>query len=340
MKSTSNNRNPGFLRRSFRSLLSITVLSALVLSISYFIKYVSTLDTETALNYTAPLLGRLGIDKESVGEVAGKVSVRVSQDIEELNGAAPFVEANTDPVVVKQDSLLKIAVLADSHDDSVNLASALDLASKNNANLIFHLGDITNLGLIEDLEKAKELLEASTAPYFALPGDRDLWQSVGTQNFLEVFESDFHTVTFNGINLVLLNNSATYTPISQETLDAFASALLNADFVFLSQPLYHPLNSKSMGYDAEGEIVQELYDQAQSILTLVRASNVKAVISAEHHISSNYSDPVKPELRHITVGAVTSTVNNRPQRLLQSPRFSILNVFEDRSFKMEEIILP
>ena len=316
------------------------VLSALVLSISYFIKYVSTVDTESALNYAGSLLGKLGIDKARVGAVAGKVSVRVSQDLEELNVSAPSVEAETTPLVDTQENLLKVAVLADSHNDSTNLENALKLVSQNGADLIFHLGDITNLGLIEDLEKAKELLEASDVPYFALPGDRDLWQSVGAQNFLQVFESDSHTVTHNGINFVLLNNSATYTPLAQETIDAFTSSLKSADFVFLSQPLYHPLNSKSMGYDAEGAIVQEVYDQAQSILELVRGSNVKAVIAAEHHISSNYEDPVKPELRHITVGAITSTVNNRPQRLLQSPRFSILNVHKDKSFKIEEIILP
>ena len=71
----------------------------------------------------------------------------------------------------------------------------------------------------------------------------------------------------------------------------------------------------------------------------LRKSKVKAVIAGDHHGSSTSSDPEKSDLKHIVVGALTKTRAGDGVVNLQTPRFSLLEVYNDDSFEVEEIVL-
>lgn len=358
-KRKSKNSSPGFFRRLVRGTVSIIVLSALILGISLATKELSNFNV-SKLAFWA---GRFGVDEEQVGEVAGNFAKRVSDTdlglIEEFskdtsaqneavtqeniiasksNRSENDVDAESQVESSQGDIVLRIAVFADSHSDIANLTKAIKLAEENDVSAIFHLGDHTNLGVTSYLEEAKNTLDTASVPYYAIPGDRDLWQSVGPANFKNVFGENFHVVTLSGYKFLVLDNSANNSVIPSNLVNLFTAELNTADFVLLSQPLYHPTNNKVMGI-TDGEDVALVKQQATEILDIVRNSDVKAVIAAEHHISSENTDPVKNGLRHIVVGAVTSTINDRPQRILQSPRFSILNVDDNGNFNIEQIIL-
>jgi hypothetical protein len=140
-------------------------------------------------------------------------------------------------------------------------------------------------------------------------------------------------VTIGDIKFVMLNNSANYTVIDKDKISQFAEELADADFVLLSQPLFHPLASYGkpvMGL-VKGEIVPDVKEQAGDILTLIQDSNVRAVIAADHHSFSRYPDRVDAGLEHVVLGPVTDV---RAEQSKTSVTF--LSVFDDGSYEIEE----
>ena len=337
----NKNKEPGILFRGLRSFVTVVVLTAFILGISYFVKEVSTLDVDKVMKLAGPYLDKAGLDSEQVGEVAGDFVERMNEQRPKGDGSAGTVPAKESSPETKETGSDKksegknaviISLMADSHDNNVLLAKAVQKAKELESSYIFHLGDFTDLGLVETLKEAKEVLDASGIKYYAVPGDHDLWKSVGPEYFLEVFDKDYYSVSVNGIKFVLLDNSANYSTIPTEQMAWFKNELPNTDIVILSQPIYHPTNNRVMGV-VNGEEVKKVRDQANELLDLIRTSPVKAIIAADHHQSSKNTDPVKSELTHYVIGAVTNDRN------LQTPRFSALYLFENGSFELKEVVL-
>ncbi|MBI2620967.1 metallophosphoesterase family protein [candidate division WWE3 bacterium] len=305
-KKKSTKKISGFFR-IVRSAFSVVVLTAFILGISYFVREVTRL-TEPKL---ASIFGRAG-DVGDVGEVAGGSTAAESESEKKI--------------------LFRAAIFADVHSDVENLKAALDKSADESVSAIFLLGDETDLGLVDDLQKIKNVMDESGIRYYAIPGDRDLWKTVGTQNFSDVFGDNYHTLTVNDTKFVVLDNSANYSVIPVELFDWFVGEVGDADFVLLSQPLYHPSNDRIMGV-VDGEEVPDVRKQARELLEMIRKTDVRAVIAGDHHASSVSTDPKKSGLTHYAVGAITR------ERNLQTPRFSILIMYEDETFVLTDIII-
>ncbi len=237
---------------------------------------------------------------------------------------------------------LSVGLFADSEGDSANLKKAINRMEDLSVDIAFFLGDLTRWGSLEELKEGKAVLDSSDLEILVLPGDHDLAASVskgdllGRSKFLEVFGQNMYKYAKGDINFVLFDNSANFTPISPEDYEWFESGLATADFVILSQPLYHPTNKRVMGI-VDGDIVSTVRDQAQTMLDDIRNSRVKAIISADQHFFSSNQDPKKSSLRHIVIGALVS--NAEELRNPQSPRFAVLKVFSDGTYKVEEVVL-
>ncbi|OGC68669.1 hypothetical protein A2415_02360 [candidate division WWE3 bacterium RIFOXYC1_FULL_39_7] len=320
--------------------MAIVVLTVFVLSISFFVKGLSNADSEKLLGYLEPVFDKFNIDEDQLGEVAGKFVSRIgetkvldadrSQDSTDPD--APEGDKEEQISHNEDDKLLTIALLSDTHNDFDNLREALASVKETSASEVFFLGDFTELGLIEDLEEAKKVMDESKIDYLAIPGDHDLWKTVGPENFNTVFKKNNHSITLNGIKFVLLDNSANYTLISEETINWFKTEIADADFVLLSQPLYHPELQVVMGV-VNGEEEPAVKAQAVELLKLIRESDVQAIISGDQHRSDINSDPEKKELKHVVVGALTD------ERNLQTPRFSIMNVYLGDDFDIKDVVL-
>ena len=232
----------------------------------------------------------------------------------------------------RTDYVLRVALLADSHGNVDLLNKALVAVKSLEINTVFYLGDLTDLGVENALEEGKKVLDESKLTYYILPGDHDLWKSVGPENFKKVFGETHRQVTINGVNFVLLDNSANYTKIDVSQMAWFEKIGSAADFILLPQPIYHPYIDRVMGV-VNGEEVTDLHDQAQYILKLIRNWDTKAVIAADQHTSSQYPDPVRKTLKHIVVGAITDVRN------LQTPRFAVLTMYKDGAYDVEDITL-
>lgn len=353
--------------RIAKSIIAIIILTSLILGVSFFIKEAVYVDTSKLAQISDPLFKKLGVDSSKAGEVAGQFIQRISDT--DLNISNNVNSANKSSILddesVSKDSksandpnqenskdqgnilafgsstsadqnsnntLTKVAIMSDVEGDFDNLEQALNIAKENNVEAVFFIGDYTELGVLDDLESAKQIMDSSDMDYYSIPGDRDLWKTVGPDNFLKVFDENYYSVNVGGYKFVMLDNSANYTAVESTQLQNFFEDVEFADFVMLATPLYHPTNSRVMGYVSDEEIA-ELIDQSEQILDAVRESNVKAIFAAEHHFFTQNVDPQKNSLTHIVNGALASSRN------LQTPQFSILTVLENGSFDVEAVRL-
>lgn len=350
-------KKPSLIGRFFRLIFAVVVLSALVLGVTLGVKSIYSADINNIALRAKNLLAvvHINVDEEKVGEVAGKFVERVSQtNLGSGASTSRYVEdsANTDVSSSNKKVLFNVAILSDVHEDLVNLEKALNLAGDRGVGTLFLIGDITNFGDLPALEKVKNVLDKSGVRYFVIPGDHDLAQSVSTDNFTQVFGPDNRVVDIYGYKFLLFDNSYNYTPISADKISWLQNNIDTTDFVFLSQPLYttgltpffENIYMGSSSTDPETEDLktkQEIVrDQGQSILSLIRSqSNIKAVFAGEHHKSSKTVDAKRSSLEHYIVGAVSSTVNDYPQSIIQAPRFSLLTIYEDKTYQVEDIVL-
>jgi predicted phosphodiesterase len=352
-------KKPSFTKRIFRSSVSTVIIASFVLSVTYGVKYLSEKNPRMALYEYSRSVPR----DSKVGQVAGALTEKYEEYIDKnqtvkenndrsLSNNSTLDDGSSISDTTKSDATgttvpmsdnvtdnerFVVALFADSHLDIKNLEKAVGLAKVMGTNVILHLGDHTNLGLLPDLRTAKAELDASGITYYAIPGDRDLWETAGPENFLQVFGSNKHTFTLGSFKFVVLDNSKNFSKIPQEDMEWFKHEVVDASFVVLSQPIYHPSN-KVMG-NFEGEKIISVREQAEELLKAIRQSDVKAVIAGDHHLSSEALDPEKPTLVHYVIGAITSEINDKPQAILQSSRISILELSSNGTFKIHEELL-
>lgn len=325
-----------FFRRAFRSTFAIIVLTAFVLGISLFVKELSSLALNSSkfAHLSAPLLSQVGLTQEDAGQVAGEFVERFSQTglVKEDTPTIKNGEKSGKNGADRVPELFTVALLADSGEDTEHLLAALQKAKDLEVDFIIHLGDLTAWGDVKSLENIKNILDDSGMTWYVLPGDHDLAQSVGTQNFLKVFDTNYTTIEIKGVKILLLDNSANYTPLDETRFNWYSTNIIDTDFLMLSQPLYHPSNDRIMGI-VNGEIQDSVYDQAKIILDKVQESDTKAIFAADRHMSSKSADEKNSNLNHYVVGALAKS------RSYQTPRFSILTVFEDLTYDVSEIVL-
>ena len=345
--------------RFVRSIIAITILSSLILVITLVVKETESLTPEKIGKITTPLLARLRIkvSEEEVSKFAGNLAQRFSNT--NLSSGNPsgdgVIEGDSTSIFASNDNknkIFSIAILADVQQDFINLEKALNLIGQDNYSKIFILGDMTDYGDKEALSTVKESIDTFGFEYYAIPGDHDIAESLDTSNFNSVFGNNHYLIEVLGKRFLLLDNSANYTPIEPSLISWFEESIKGVDFVVLSQPLYveglnPPFNSIYMGSTQIPPTSEDLKDkqeavrdQGKSILELIRKEkSVKAIFAGDHHKSSEIIDPIRDTLTHYTVGAVSSTVREYPQSLIQTSRFSKLVVFEDGSYDVSDVIL-
>lgn len=342
------NHNFSVFERFFRATGAILILTTLVFGVAIFVKQVSVFDFDRVTAYSDPVLNKVGLSGEKLGEVAGKfvqrfywtkskVSTESTSNISEPAGEITEAE-ETAPI---KTTILRIAVISDVENDIEGLRKTLLSVEKSGVKYAFFLGDFTEWGDETSLKTVKGFIDANSTgiTYYAIPGDHDLAQSVsagdvsGLANYTKVFGEDYHKVVLSGITFVFLNNSANYSTIPDDEIKKFSEDVRDAKFVLLSQPLYSTLMPDRVMGRVNGEEVKLVHDQAGAILATLRDSDVAAVIAGDQHNSNSVQDPDRASLNHFVVGAVTSKIN------LQSPRYSVLSIFSDGSYELDDVEL-
>jgi len=355
----NNQKGTSFLLRFIRIVLSVVLLSALILGITLFIKQVSTLDSVKLSGIFNNLLSA----KETKAG-AGRIGTFINNLLERLKKNNIDLSYVSGSLLKSSDGgassgsndnkklLLKLCILADIHQDKANLSKTLEKVKSSGCKSTLVIGDLTNYGDVSSLSEIKNVLDLSGIEYYAIPGDHDLAQSVGIANFKKVFGINYHLLDFLDVKFLMIDNSANFTPIDLTQTAWIQNNIKNVNFILLSQPLYVegltlPFNSMFMGslrtppVSADLKEKQQIVnDQGKSLLALIRSTeNVKAIFAGEHHSSSKLVDPVRAGLTHYVIGAVTSTVDELPQSAIQASRFSVLTVYEDKTYSVEDILI-
>jgi len=136
-------------------------------------------------------------------------------------------------------------MVADSHNDNVDLQKAINQAKQLHSDLAFiiGLGDYTDVGTIDELKSAKNKFDLASLRYFLVPGDHDLWDArnrslPAISNFKEVFGPNFQSFTFNNFSFLLLDNSDDYKGLTVPRLWKKQSKIKLKESLFFCMSLY------------------------------------------------------------------------------------------------------
>jgi hypothetical protein len=336
----SRRKKSTVLKRLVRSFVAIIILTAFVLGVAYFVRGMYGFNADKFARVAEPVSGRLGLNAEEAGEVAGKFIHRVSQTgintqkVPESKAEEGVSKSNHESDSSDNDTPNRkvIALVADSGNDFDSLRKAMTKIQGLDVDYVVHLGDHTDWGDVESLSQSRAILDESGLFWHALPGDHDLAETMGVENFLNVFGVNYEMLSVPSANIMIFDNSANFTLMDEARFSWFLNQVDGADIVLLSQPIYHPTNERVMGI-FEGEESVDVRNQAKIMLSKIRKSEAKAIFGADQHMSSVNVDPEDNSLSHIVVGALASSRN------LQTPRFTLLYVYEDGTYEIEEVIL-
>lgn len=229
------------------------------------------------------------------------------------------------------------AVLADSHKDTANLKKALEIAKIKNARFVIVMGDLSDIGTVDELRNSKAQFDASGMTVYVTPGDHDLWDSrdkknPAEKNFMEVFGPPYQAFTYGSARFIIIFNSDNYLGLDstqlkwiEEELEKYKSNPANHLFIAAPTPLYHPSSDHVMG-----KVTPKLKDQAAHLISLFKQAGADEVFSSDTHFFTRFEEPSE-KLKMTTVGAVTADRNP------QTPRFALVDVYSLGGYNIEEV---
>lgn len=332
--------NPIFIL--FRLILSLTMFAMLLGGAYTAYKHFSGLDP-LKLDPQAVLKNVISVrNPEQLAAVLS--SLKIDQTL--LKGNKKVIPGSNEVLGQSAPSqsnpakyVFRFLLVADSHNDNVNLQKAIAQAKTKYPDLVFviGLGDYTDVGTIEELNNAKKELDSSGLRYFVIPGDHDLWDSRNrslnaTYDFNQVFGPTFQSFSYEKYRFLLLDNSDDYLGFGEAQSKWISSELERAKtdavkgiLVFLHEPLFHPSSDHVMG-----KTEKDLKRQAKNLMFELKEAGVKKVFTADIHYFSEYTEP-ETSLPMVTIGAVVTDRNP------QAPRYAVGYVFEDGSNKIEDV---
>ncbi len=306
----------------FRTLLSLAVFAIMLGGLYSAYKSFSGVDP-------------LKLDSKAV--LSNLLNNENLQKIEKISGG--ILGSQSSPVKTNKNISFRFLLVADSHSENSYLNKALNQAKGKYSDLkfIIGLGDYTEVGAVDELKKAKAEFDTVGIRYFLVPGDHDMWDSrdkrkAAIENFVSVFGPTYQVFTYQGIRFILLNNADNYLGLGGEQIRWLNSELERTKqdpevkdiMVFLHEALYHPSSTHIMAMEEPN-----LKEEAKNLARSFKEYGVKGVFSGDIHFFTRYQDP--SGLSMTTVGAVAT------QRNPQNPRYTVVHVYEDLSYDVEDV---
>lgn len=319
----------------FRLCLSLVILSVFAIALYQAFRYFSGVDP-IKLDPKSIAVSILTSEKtvDTISDFLG-FKVDTSKIQKAVEKGSPDDQVTPPATKPAGKVILKFALVADSHNDSQDLAKALSQAKAAGAKFVIGLGDYTDVGTLDELNKTKDVFDAASLPYYLTAGDHDMWDardkklSSATANFNRVFGTAYQSFTDQGISFIILSDADNYEGVDSVQMDWFRDAITEAQkskliLVFMHEPLYHPSSDHYVG-----KTNPELKKQADQILGLMKDAKVAEVFFGDVHAFTRYSEPASG-LKMTTVGAVTKSPN------LQTPRFALVDVYNSGSYTVED----
>lgn len=299
--------------------------------------------SEFPSNPKAAVMGLI-TSEDTVNIITSILSFSPNKDFKlPLQTQAPKTKTASHEARKDGNVILKFAVVADSHKDTDMLKVALSQAKSENAKFVIGLGDYSDVGTISELENVKKIFTDSGLPFYVVPGDHDLWDArdkgkAASANFSSVFGTPYQAFSDSGIRFILLYNSDNYNGVDDIQMSWFKNELSKKDdtkqsYVFLHEPLIHPSSDQVMGSarKSEGQAANtKIQNQAKELLNVMGEMKVGGVFAGDIHAFTTYTD-METNINMVTVGALTK------ERNTQTPRFGIVDVYDDGSYNIQDI---
>lgn len=326
----------------FRVFLSLIIMGILLLGVYQAYRSFSGIDPLK----TSPkaIIDNLLSSENLYGLIVGFLSVSPGESLDkvkqilEQNGLE-----NPDKIIPSSSQfkataplLFKFAILSDSHNDNQRLKKSLEIAKSQNAKFVVGLGDYSDVGTIDELRNAKLQFDTVGLPYYVTAGDHDLWDARdkkgnALQNFSDVFGTAYQSFAYQNLRVIMMYDSDNYIGVDslqqkwlEEELDRVRQDNPELILVMTGIPLFHLSSDHQMG-----KTNPALKNQAERLITLFKTKGVKEIIAGDTHFYSSYIEP-KNTMKMTTVGAISATRN------AQSPRFAMVEVYEDGSYNIQD----
>ena len=234
------------------------------------------------------------------------------------------------------------AVVSDVHNNLLGLKQAVKEINLSTVDFVVGLGDYTNVGTEAELTEIKEELKLLTKSLYLLPGDHDLWNGRDKKTeplfyYKRIFGQLPKSISFKDAKLLFINNADLYQGVSEEDLSSLIQELQAPDsavvIVLSHKAIYHPLTIHRMGYVQEDkvEVVLNQVDLITDNLSRASSRNLY-LLHGDLHNSSRFTGPTD-SITNYTIGALSKGKN------FQTPRYAIVEVFEDSSIEVRDVPL-
>lgn len=272
-------------------------------------------------------------------QIPGSFDTNISSEDFLTNSTHPFNKGNL---------LFNVLIIADYHESDDAIPKIYEIYQDVSPIVTFLIGDLTDYGDKPSLNAVKEQFSFADN-LIVIPGDHDIASTSSLDNFESIFGSPRNVVEINNVRLGTLLNYANFTPFSDLQHKENLVTLFESDVLFLSQPIYMPNNDifsdKYMGNfsdDKSSISIQQMTQlkrylvQRDQYINVIRSLPRKMLImSADHHRSLLFKDPINENITYFNLGAVSKNVylgNMRVnQKVLQPRRVTILEVYKSNN---------
>lgn len=216
---------------------------------------------------------------------------------------------NLMPVPTLNEKRVRIAVMADIHNDVGQLEIMLNKAKENGVEMVVVAGDLTIEGKRSELNRVKEVLDSVDLKYAVVPGNHEYY----LDEFIKVFEKNYQSIKLGEVKLLLVDNS--YWQGMDELQKRWLASEVNECGVLICVAIMHkPLNNV-LSTHVMGENNKKAAAEAIWLRDLLISSGVRQVEAGHLHYASSYE---LEGIRTDIVGAISRDRNN------QSPRYTEL----------------
>lgn len=233
------------------------------------------------------------------------------------------------------EPVLRLAIFADIHSDWERLQKAVEKVNNNKKiDFVLVLGDLTDLGSLENLNKSKAILDSLDVSYYVIPGNHDVWHSrrdgnPHDYNFVQVFGDQPACFFENGFNLVLIDNSDEQKEVEIGHWLEIQNCLKKEEPVlfFGHIPLHHPANERVMG-----QYSPQAARQAEALKDKLCRQKAKLAVAGHLHSFAKYNYVCGNGYKLPMIVSPALTI----LRNFQSPRFLYLDIGGDGGFEERE----
>lgn len=220
----------------------------------------------------------------------------------------------TEPTKVLPVKEIKLALVADIHNDWGEFDKAMVKIKDNNNQILLVVGDMTIYGKNSELIEAKKELDGSGINYAVVPGNHDAYRRLGGKYIYDgIFDKRYQVIRIENLKLILIDNSG-YEGLGLAQWSWVETEVAECRKVLCLAVMHRPLNH-NFSTHLMGENNIKVTAEASKLLKLLVENGVRQIEAGHLHYASSYElDGIRTDI----VGAISR------ERNTQSPRYTEL----------------